>query len=249
MSFNAKDNYDDSISRLSLPDKLSQGFYLIDAALGDSRDQAIIQISDLPVQVVADNDKAIIWVNDISTGKASAGAAVYDVNGGKTYRTDADGIAVISRELVTSDPGEQFSITSTNGKTCIWLYPTSYYYYNWYNTVDPNEAYWTTLQLDRTLFKRDDTLSFFGFAQDRKNSEGIKSVTAVLTQGFYYDYYYYGTRDILHRQTVPVQNGSYSDKIKLPNLDVGSYCLTIYHGDIVLSSTYFTVQDYGIVHY
>ena len=231
---------------LELPDKLSQGFYLIDAAYGDSRDQAIIQINDLPVQVVADGEKAIVWVNDIGTGGASAGASVVDRKTGKTYRTGTNGVAMIDRALAT-DGSERLDVTSTDGKTCVWLYAPgySYYYYGGGYSISPgnaNEAYWTLLQLDRTLFKSDDTVSFFGFAQDRKGAESIDNVTAVLTQGYYYGYY--GARDILHRQIVPVQNGVYSDEIALPNLDVGTYCLTIYHGEIVLGSTYFTVRDY-----
>jgi hypothetical protein len=244
MSFDAKDYYTGDRNSLSLPDQLPQGFYLLDAALGNSRDQMIVQINDLPVQVIADNGQAIVWVNDISTGKASAGAKVHDVQENKTYRTDKNGVAVIGRPLAADM--EQLVITATDGKTCIWLYPTyySYYYYGGYGygAGSADEAYWTALQLDRTLFKRDDSVFFFGFVQDRKNTEIIENVTAVLTQG--YGYGSYGARDILQKQTVPLINGSYSDEMKLPNLATGSYNLSVYHGDIFLGSTYFTVRDY-----
>ena len=256
MSFEAKDYYNNSIYSLSLPGKLSQGFYLIDAVIGDSRDQMIIQLNDLPVHVVADNDQALVWVNDIGTGGASANATVRDGKDGRTYKTDSNGVAMIGRQLAT-DGSEQLTVTSTNGKTCVWLYTPNYSYYDYwgygyygYYDGDGYEAYWTALQLDRTLFQRDDAVSFFGFVQDRKNSEEIQNLTAVLTQGYmysyydYYDYGGYGNRDVLHRQTVPVKNGAYSDEIKLPNLDTGSYCLTVYHGDIALGSTYFSVEDY-----
>ena len=262
MSFQAKDYYDDKANSISLPAKLSQGFYLIDAVLGNSNDQMIVQINDLPVQVIADNDQTLVWVNDISTGKASSYAIVRDVKDGLTYRTDANGVAVIGRPLAT-DGSEQLTITSTNGKICVWMYTPSYslyydyYYYEdyygdyyggyGYYNANGSEAYWTALQLDRTLFKRDDTVSFFGFVKERKNNEEIKNVTAVLTQGYSYGRYGYGhsgTRDELHRQAVPVQNGAYSDEIKLPNLDSGSYCLTVYHGETVLGSTYFNVEEY-----
>jgi len=246
MSFGAKDTYDADSNSLALPDSLSQGFYLIDAALDGFRDQVIVQISDLPVQVIAASNQAIVWVNDMATGKAAAGATVYDQKRDKTYTTDAGGVAVIDRALA-ADQSERFTVTGSDGKTCVWLYTPSYGYYY---SGNENEAYWTALQLDRTLFKRDDTVSFFGFAQDRKNEEEIRHVSVVLTQGYGYEYDYgyvdrrYGERDILHRQTVPVQNGAYADEIKLPNLDAGSYCLTVYHGEVALSSTYFSVQDY-----
>ena len=237
MSFEASGNYDEGMNRLSLPDKLSQGFYLIDAKLENSRDQMIVQISDLPVQVVADGDKAIFWVNDIETKKPSGGASVRDVKNGRTYKTDADGVAVVERPVAASHDQERFEITSADGKTCLWLYR------GWrYGSMNAAEAYWAVLQLDRSLFKSDDSVSFFSFVQHREKSEEIKTVTAVLTQG--YSYGYYGARDILQKQAVSVKNGVYSDEIKLPNLDSGSYALTIYHGDIALASTYFSVRDY-----
>jgi hypothetical protein len=242
MSFNARDNYDGDKSFLTLPDKLSQGFYLIEAKVGANRDQMVVQISDLPVQVIGDNDKAIFWVNDIGTGKASAGATVYDAKEGKKYVTDSEGIAVIDRMVGARNTGEQFAITSTNGKTCVWLYTQNYSRYFGSDAADANEAYWTTLQLDRDLFQRDDTVSFFGFAQNRESSKSISNVVAVLTAG--YRYGNFAARDVLHRQVVPIKNCVYSDEIKLPNLDSGPYCLTVYNGDIALASTYFTVREY-----
>ena len=254
MSFEAKDYYNNNMGDLTLPGTLQQGFYLIDAVLGDSRDQMIVQINDLPVQVISGVDQSLVWVNDIGTGKASANAVVRDVKDGRSYRTDSSGVAAIGRPLA-ADGSEQFTVTSTNGKMCVWLYtpgysPYNYYYfggYGYYDDGNGSEAYWTALQLDRTLFKRDDTVSFFGFVQGRRNSEEIDNVTAVLTPGYSYGRYgfgHFGTRDELHRQAVPVHNGVYSDEVKLPNLDSGSYCLTIYHGETALGSTYFNVEEY-----
>ena len=251
MSFDTKRNYDRNNYCLTLLDKLSQGFYLLEATLENSRDQMILQINDLPLQVVGDDDKTIIWVNDISTGKASANAEVRDVKNNKTYKTDASGIVVVERALSTDD-WDQIDVTSADGKVCVYLYSRQQYFYygRWGYSNSANESYWTVMQLDRTLFKRDDTVSFFGFAQARKNNAKIENVTAVLTQGYrhYYDYgfgiNFNSARDILLKQTVPVRNCAYSDKIKLPNLDSGSYCITVYSGDTVLGSTYFTVQDY-----
>lgn len=242
MTFSAETGTENSYyETLELPDRLSQGFYLIDASVGGSRSQMIIQINDLPVQVIADDEKTIVWVNDIITGGASARATVYDVNGGRSYTTDSNGIAVIDRAL-EPDSSEQLNISSANGKTCVWLYTRYYIWGGRYYGSSSNEAYWTTLHLDRTLFKRDDNVSFFGFVSDRGNSGELENVTAVLTQA--YGYGRYGARDILHRQVVHVENNAYSDEMRLPNLDAGYYSLTIYHGDAILGSTVFSVSDY-----
>ncbi|MCL2866746.1 MAG: Ig-like domain-containing protein, partial [Clostridia bacterium] len=244
LSFSAKDGYDER-GVLTLPDTLSPGFYLIEAATEKFRDQMVVQISNIPVQVISADNQTLVWANDIISGGALAGAVVYDGPKDKTYYTDENGVAVIDRAL-EADKSEWLVITAADGRTCVWLFTQNYWYgkYGWYGRYD-NEAYWTVLQLDRTLFKRDDTVSFFGFAQPRGQKEALDNVTVVLTQGYYYAYdRVYGARDILHQQVVPVQNSAYAGEIQLPNLDTGSYCLSVTEGETVLGSIYFAVQDY-----
>ncbi|MCD7948251.1 MAG: Ig-like domain-containing protein [Oscillospiraceae bacterium] len=222
---------------LTLPETLSAGFYVIEAVSNDAYDQMIIQVSDLPVQVIADNDKAIVWVNDIQTGTAATGATVYDVNGKATYKTDEYGIAVINRALCTTDGVEQLLVTAKDGRTCTWFRSSISI-----SSGENSDDYWKYLQLDRSLFQRDDDVLFWGFVQNRNEEESVQSVRAVLTQGYYF--YSGSDRDILQSQTVPVTEGTYSGALSLPNLDAGTYCLTIYHGDILLTSTYFSVEEY-----
>ena len=247
MSFNAREQYDNSTRSLTLPDKLSQGFYLVHAELEESQDQIVLQITDLPVHVVADDNKAIVWVNDITTGAATANAEVLDVSTGKTVQTDENGIAILDR-MPADDGSEHLIITSQDGKTCLWLrtprFDYWYWYggYDWWGGVSGGDLYWTALQLDRTLFKSDDNVNFFGFVQDRRGEEEISNVTVTLTRGFRgWDF---GARDLLHRQVVPVRSGTYSGEIPLPNLDPGSYNIIVNHGDIILGNIYFSVQYY-----
>ncbi|MCD7989971.1 MAG: Ig-like domain-containing protein, partial [Klebsiella quasipneumoniae] len=235
-SFQAKLGSDDDI--LTLPSALSAGFYVIEAVYNDSYDQMILQVSDLPVQVIADTDKAIVWVNDIKTGTAEAGATVYDAYDKATYKTDEHGVAVINRTLCADAGVEQLRVTAKDGRTCTWVYSS-----NGLSGGTNSDDYWKYLQLDRSLFQRDDDVLFWGFVQSRAEEEPVQSVRAVLTKGYYY-YYNSSDRDVLQSQTVPVIEGTYTDTLSLPNLDAGTYCLTIYHGDVLLTSTYFTVEDY-----
>jgi len=241
-----EDNQWSWMNTLEFPQSLPQGFYLIEATVLDNRDQMIIQINDLPIQIISDDDKTIFWVNDIVTGGALAGATVRDSVGGGTYTTDEHGVAVINRAVAT-EIDEQITVTARDGRTAVWLPTGGWPSWGWsggrFNMGNANEAYWTALQLDRTLFQPDDTLYFWGFAQCRRNSEQINYLTAVLRQGGWSRWSGTG-RDILHRQVVHLHNGVYSDEIRLPMLDTGSYVLTIYHGDIVLNTMHFSVENY-----
>ena len=242
LSFQATDGIENENGILSLPDKLSQGFYLLEATLDGKSSKMILQISDLPVQVVADGQKALIWVNDSTMGKPAVGATVYDTLFDKTYNTDAQGLAVIERELDHDASIGQLEITARDGKQCVWIRRQNDNSYRQSDTSAGRNSFWTVMQLDRTLFHSDDTVSFWGFMKPRDDETPPKTVTAVLTEG--YRDTYGSSRDILAKQTVPVTNTGYLGEIKLPNIDTGSYCLSIMNGDTVLGASYFLVQDF-----
>ena len=240
----------------TLPDNLPPGFYVLDASIygfAHSKNQMIIQITDLAVQVVADEGKALIWVNDMTTGLPAEGANIFDPTAQKSYTVPSHGIAVIERAL---SENEYFVIDAKDGKeSVVFINSAGYqpFYRGWgwdgwgwwspWAGSDANSRYWTALQLDRTLFLRSDTLSLWGFVQNRRSREDISHVTAVLTEQSWWRWDSSG-RDTLHRQNIPVKGGAYSGEIRLPNLDPGSYELAVYHCDILLNSVYFTIMDY-----
>jgi len=222
---------------------LPPGFYVLTAAVGDARSQVVIQITDLAVQLLADDNKALLWINDMTSGLPLAGARVYDPSDNQTVETSVYGIAVIERSLSF---GEYLIITAADGKEGVMFGDAWSFHGGWDWGWSPwgsvaNNYYWTALQLDRTLFQRSDTVSLWGFVQNRRQYETIPYVTAVLTE---HTWWYMPEGDILHRENIPVTNGAYSGEIRLPHLDPGSYELAIYHGDILLSSTFFSVMDY-----
>jgi len=237
--------------RMTLPKNLPPGFYLVNATVQGRVSQVILQITDIVVQVVADDDKAIVWVNDMSTGKPVRGAEVIDPVSGKSFYTDENGIAIargnilrggaaLNMLVVRADTRENIVILQgTSGIVPLHFIREEMW---WGPQIYPDDDYWSILQLDRTLFKREDKLNFWGFAIDRQTGTAPDNVTAVLTSA---SWGWYNTDDTpLHRQTVSVKDGSFNGSIDLPHLDPDSYYLTIYYGDITLATTYFEVRDF-----
>ena len=225
-----------------LPDALAPGFYVVNASINnETSDQMILQITDLAIQIFADDNMTLVWVNDMTTGQPVNGARVSDSR--QAVETNENGIVNLIGGM--SDASEMLIITAPDEKRCVVFHARHIPVHPsraWWGSPQPSEAYWTALQLDRTLFQRDDTLYFWGFVQNRRQDEEINHVSAVLTEGWGFGRF--GARDTLHRQTTDVRRGAYSDSIKLPNLDPGSYRLTVYHGDIVLGTIFFDIQDY-----
>jgi len=246
MSFDVPDTQSGSwFETMELPETLPHGFYLINASVSNYTDQMLVQITDLAVQTVADSGRALLWINDMTTGQPAAGAQVTDRVGGNVYTAGPEGIAFIDRQL---GQDEDITITAADGKEIslfiMGLHRDWWESGSWWGGTATSEDYWTVLQLDRTLFQRSDTLYFWGFLQHRdgrQGSDNIRNITATLTQGWGWRMH---SRDILHRQTVAVVNGAYSGEIQLPHLDPGSYNLTIQYGETVLGSMFFRVEDF-----
>ena len=231
----------------TFPDALPPGFYVLTARVGDTDSQVIVQVTDLAVQMLADNDRALLWIHDMTTGLPAGGARVYDRVGNSTEEVSPYGIAVIERDVSF---GEYLVIVAADGREGVVFahsFGFSPFHGGWgdwgwgWGSPRGNNYYWTALQLDRTLFQRSDTLSLWGFVQNRQEYETISHVTAVLTEQ---RWWHSPEGDVLHRQNIPVSYGAYSGEIRLPHLDPGSYELAIYHGEILLSATFFTVMDY-----
>ncbi|MDR0273692.1 MAG: hypothetical protein LBI27_10310, partial [Clostridiales bacterium] len=192
---------------------------------------------------------------------------IYDPVGDESYEISEHGIAVIDRmvkiveQLIVSAGGaESVVFAHRSGAQTFNQYYWDYYDYgdygdyeisvlphsggwSWWGSQNANSRFWTALQLDRTLFQRNDTINLWGFIQSRQTEEEINFVTAVLTERTWYWRSQSGN-DILHRQNISVTDGAYSDEISLPHVDPGSYEIAIYHGDILLNTIYFTVMDY-----
>ncbi|MCL2387926.1 MAG: Ig-like domain-containing protein [Defluviitaleaceae bacterium] len=245
----------------TLPNNLPAGFYLVNAAVDDNNHQVIIQVTDIAVQVIADENRALVWVNDMNTG-GPVNAEVFDPIRNRTFTTTEYGIAVVERGLTAAEhlivrAGGVESVVFMTGFQSFfrpWFWDSSFDvewdmpistrswgWSPWGGNQTANNQYWTALQLDRTLFQRNDTLSLWGFVQNRHRNENINHVTVVLSQ---HSWWHMPDTDTLLTQNIPVAYGAFSGEIRLPHLDTGSYEITIYHGDIMLRSMVFSVQDY-----
>lgn len=245
-SFKLSERYDSKNHMMELPFSLTEGFYAVNVSYEGIVKQMILQINDLPTQVVSDGNKTVFWVNDVSTGKAASGAAVSVYGGASLGVTGGDG----TLEVNSGVDAEAFYQVVSGGRTNIIApeYIRDSYYYgsdDYYNGASAD--YWTELQLDRSVFQKNDTVSFWGYASPRTAASGkspakVDKVTVAVSEGWY-------SQDILYKTTVNVKHGSFSGKVKLPSLDTGSYCLSVYRGSTVnagekLASEYFSVQKY-----
>ncbi len=169
---------------------------------------------------------------------------VKDVKSGGSSVSDAKGIAgfIGARE---SDIGKTkvYHLSAAGRESICFDMPDPWFrYYG-----QENNYYWKYFKSDRSLYKPDDTVEFFGYLKNRYKDVDIDEVTVEIVQGgyYYFEFLPYNIDSLSYVTTeVEVDKGFFEGGFKLPNLQQGGYELVVrYKGDRVASS-YISVEDY-----
>ncbi len=236
------------------PEALEHGYYLVELSTDELSSQAFLQISDITSYSISDKDKTLFWLNDLKSKTAVKGTEIFDFELGKGFLSGSSGLVELPN--VKKDDNDDnytqklYRITTTDGKVSLINAGYSYSYYNRY--TDDGSLNWRYIQTDRTLYKPNDTVEFWGFVKSRIDGSYPNDITVELASGGYY----YPMRSNIMSRFLPflsnpletlklkTEGGFYEGNIKLPQLDPGSYTITVKDGDKILSSSYFRVENY-----
>lgn len=227
---------------LSVPQKLSPGFYLVDSTWNKTHFQTFIQVTDLSFFYINATNKNLLWINDLITGKAVSGAIVTDHDTTQTVTSGENGIAELPQKNDSTDlnmykiqVGSQYAVVM------------NFNYNSYYN--NPQMMYWRYLQTDRNLYQPDDTIALWGFLKNRYQDEKIDEVTVEIASNnwMYYDYRFPSNSvdgTAYDSKTIKVTNGFYEGSLDIPNLDPGSYQVNVKYKNEIVTSTYIQVDKY-----
>lgn len=259
-----EDNY------LKIPSNLPAGYYIVDCTCEDIRFQTFIQITDIGIYMTADDDSMLVWLNDLKTKKPLVNAKIDLYHGdAQPWITNEQGIVLFDYDdskflQDINDPGERyFKIEATDGRTAVLRryinnYSNDYKYsylssdmMNMPNNVSGND-YWRYIQLDRSLYKPNDTVFFWGFLKNRYENVSVAKATVEIGKADYYSSYSSKnwsifpmfTNEPVAKTTVDLSDGSFDGKIELPYLEPGNYTLQIRIGGEIVSNANLTVQNY-----
>ena len=237
---------------MMFPKSLEHGYYLVELSTEGLSSQAFLQISDITAYTISDKDNTLFWLNDLKTKAPVKGTEVFDFELGKGFLSDSSGLVKVPNYKNNEDNEDitlkLFRITTTDGKVSI--INAGYPYYDTYR--DNGSLNWRYIQTDRTLYKPDDTVEFWGFIKSRIDESYPDDITVELASGGYY----YPMRSNIMSRFLPflsnpletlklkTDGGFFEGNIKLPQLDPGSYTITVKDGDKILSSSYFRVENY-----
>ncbi len=214
------------------PQKLPEGFYLVRTKTTDSVSQMLIQITNTAGYYQNSNGGALLWLNDNQTRKPLAQAAVLEQTTGQTYTADKQGVILLNR---SSDDMSRhyFIITTADGKVSVM---------QGYTPQKRNDLFWSSLELDRSLYQPKDSVQFWGYvAEFGDTSADLETVKVRLSTA---RYYWYASQQPILQQTVQVQNNTFAGQMDLPYLDSGTYVLTVEAQGKTVCSEYLRVEEY-----
>lgn len=229
---------------LVLPNALPLGFYLVEADLGGSRAFIFLQISDVSAYTSVTDNKILFWINDIASTHA-ANAKVTDLGTRESVNSDSNGVVTFNTSNRTSS--SSFFLIESAGKRLIVSVPLNgNYSYNRYGSHAVNSSYWSYMYTDRSLYKPNDTVNFWGFAKSRtgNNDMANKELTVRLVSDRFFDFY--NQPEIIVSQKVMTDSrGFFIGSLKLNNLNTGAYLLKVQLDDKdIYYGQYIYVEEY-----
>ena len=224
---------------VEFPEPLPAGYYLAEINFDDLKSQTWFQVTDLSLYSAVDKENTYIWVNNLQDGSPASGAKVELYGSDEAAVTDASGLVRLATPQDTSTG--IYGVVSKDSLEAVITVPT---WHQWDSTWEKSRefamGYWKYLYLDRSLYKPDDTVYFWGILKPRTEDAGvIDKVTAVLSTG--------GWRENSDIESIEVKldDFSFTGSMKLPNLTPGYYDLEIRVGDKTVDSAGFEVQTYS----
>lgn len=247
------ENLSYNLGYFSFPEAVPNGFYLVEAEVADRKGQTWLQITELASYLTTSQTKTLIWVNDLQTKSAVAGAEVKLVGENLDAQyTNGEGVAYFdSPETLKSEDLHFVTIqTDTNKQAVVPITTNSTgdYRYRYVDYFDRERAqideYWSYMYLDRPLYKPSDTVNYWGFLQHRERGSIGSNVEIVLVD----DYTLNPEAEninILDRQEVKLlSNNTYQGSFAIKNLSPTYYYLLLLVDGKTVDYESFSVQTY-----
>lgn len=226
---------------LVLPTPVPEGYYLLEAEIDGDKYYTQLQVNPLSVYIMKTGKETLAWLNDSVTGNPVSGAE-FTLDGGKSVRSDKDGMALL--DVPNDDSYTFFRIKPTSGPLFVARTAYSYQpYYSHYSSATMDN-YWSYVYLDKDMFLPEDTVNVWGILKPRDGSSSEKAAVLELVR---YNYYYYGDSEasVLTSQNVRISpDGTYAGSLKLSNYNPGSYEVRLRVGDEIMQTRYLQVMEY-----
>ncbi|MGI6423881.1 MAG: Ig-like domain-containing protein [Tepidanaerobacteraceae bacterium] len=228
----------DYMNFIEFPEPMTAGYYVAETQFFDLKRQVWFQVTDLSLYAAVDKNNTYVWLNDLSKGVPVAGANIKIWGSNESTVSDNNGLAVLTTPEHTSS-GVYAVISKDNRQAVAAISP----WHHWEPRLEAQKefaaGYWKYLYLDRSLYKPNDTVHFWGILKPRaEDVKAIDKVTIVISSGRMWN------SPIIDSREVQLDGFNFTDSMKLLNLSPGYYNLEVKAGEYVIFTRGFEVQTY-----
>ncbi len=246
------------MSFIQFPAALPAGFYIVQSDADGHPMQVWLQVTDVATYVAVGRDHTLVWVNDVGTQSALAGARVELLGHEVAGETATDGTLTLETPAaavqVTPADSRQvgYSVTEVSGNLLVTapdgrvaVVPLGYtqgHHFGYSGSAVQNvgDDYWRYLSTDRPIYQPTDTIRFWGIARPRQDPGG-RTINVQLTTHGGYDGQMVVVAE-LELETTAL--GTYSGELSIPGNAPGSYLLTTSVDGQAITSRSVEVQTY-----
>ncbi len=216
---------------ITLPDNLTEGYYIVDITAGEINRQVFIQVNPISVFCLSLGEEKSFFINDTKTGSAASGAEVSFTIGGKTYtgKTDSEGLVNMEIEPCEDQSGI-LEIKYDNSRYIDVLYMSQA------EEVTYDDLYYMYMYTDREAYLTTDTVKVWGVILPRRSDTAIpenlslrlgSSETAGQTKAI-----------------TPEKDGTFSAEFTFSDHIETYGNLSLLDGENVMDSKYIQIKDY-----
>lgn len=241
-------------SFIRFPQKLEEGYYLIDIVVNNTHQQSWFQVTNIASYLALSGQKSLIWLYDFKTQKPFSNANISLVDN-PTFKTQSNsqGLAIFETpEMLIEDfkneyyfdiyPRYFFKIETSQHEAYLlsitdkWGYPRK---------ASKGDFYWDYFSCDRKLYKPTDTIKFWGIIKGRKENLQGKEVTVQLKES-YYGQYWSGKEETFFTETkVKITPfNTISGELSFSNIKPGYYPIVVKLDNKEVASNYVSIQTY-----
>ena len=226
----------DDLLLIRFPDQLDAGRYVVEVE-GPRKAHAFLQITPVSAWVSVLSDKTVVWVNDVTTGRALGDATVALGEGPIFGRSNADGLAIADTPIGLVPPAAAGStagalpwpvlkVTSAAGDTVLVPFDVGgdgiAYRGEWSEkTAGADDTYWAMMYTDRDLYRTDDRIEIWGYLRARDDARVPPSVELRLVSTAAGDSPQQPS--IASAAATPGTSGAFTAALPVAGVPIGSY--------------------------
>lgn len=232
---------------------VAAGLYLVrlePAGPGAEASWFVLQSTDVATYDISDAKTTLLWVMNLSTQRPLAGASVSLV--GSTANTGDDGVARLATPATisaTSTDAAIVEIAEVTSGPMTALVPLERnnaipFDFKFRPQANGHDANWGYLFADRPLYRLNDTLSFFGFAQDRDTQRPPAGLTVELRRSGFFDFSSFNEKVYASAAVTADDAGALHGTLAWDTLAPGYYSLSLRRDGQEIASRSVELRDF-----